>query len=324
MARRRGRADGALDAPDQRRVQRHALAQHDEHRHIAFAPQKLKIDHQTVEHFGQRLDHAVDVARAHAHAVAVDGGVAAAVDDCAAARCDAKPVAMPPDAGVHVEITVQIAPVAGVVPEVEGHGRHGRGADQLTHLVHDRLALLVEGLDARPEAAPLHFSHDNGQGRHAADEGPGEVGAAGDRVDPDIAPDMLGNPLVAFRGQWRAGRTHGAQRPQRAHLARLDTGFLAGRIKRRTGTQKRHADFPSETPQRGVVGPGRVAVVQAGRRPHQQTAHLAVPHDPAGGGKPVEAVFGTEVVVQAHQLDLLQHDAAMAVHDGFGQAGGAR
>ena len=80
-----------------RSVERCALAQHHEQRHVAFAAEVFEVDDQAVEHLGQRLDRAVQLARAHAQAVPVDGRVAAAVDDAAAVRRDLEPVAVPPD-----------------------------------------------------------------------------------------------------------------------------------------------------------------------------------------------------------------------------------
>ena len=47
-----------------------------------------------------------------------------------------------------------------------------------------------------------------------------------------------------------------------------------------------------------------------------------VPHHPAGGGVPEEHIAGTEVLVQAQRLEMLEHDAAVAVHDSFRQSGG--
>src|SRR3546814_6536893 len=46
------------------------------------------------------LDGAVDFRRTEPEAVAIDGGIRAAVDDRAAARRDADPVAMAPDARI--------------------------------------------------------------------------------------------------------------------------------------------------------------------------------------------------------------------------------
>jgi hypothetical protein len=59
----------------------------------------------------------------------------------------------------------------------------------------------------------------------------------------------------------------------------------------------------------------------------QQRADLQVPHHPAAGGGPVEDIAGVdagpEVVVQHIELEVLEHHAAVAVHDRLGQAAGA-
>ena len=65
-------------------VQRDAWPQHHEQRHVAVAAQVLEVDHQRVQHLRQRLHRAVQLAGPHAQAMAVDGGVAAPVDDAAA------------------------------------------------------------------------------------------------------------------------------------------------------------------------------------------------------------------------------------------------
>jgi hypothetical protein len=68
-------ADGAVDARAQCVVQRDAGAQHHEQRHVALAAQVFQVHHHAVEHLGQGLHRAVELAGAHAQAVAVDGGV---------------------------------------------------------------------------------------------------------------------------------------------------------------------------------------------------------------------------------------------------------
>ena len=74
-----------LQAPRQRVVERDAVAQDDEERHVALAAEVLEVDDEAVEHLRQGLDRAVQLGRSHADAVAVDGRVAAPVDDRAAA-----------------------------------------------------------------------------------------------------------------------------------------------------------------------------------------------------------------------------------------------
>ena len=53
-----------------------------------------------------------------------------------------------------------------------------------------------------------------------------------------------------------------------------------------------------QPPQRAEVGVAGVAVEQHDRRADQQAADEQVPHHPAGGGEPEEAVAGAEVVLQ--------------------------
>ena len=68
----------------------------------------------------------------------------------------------------------------------------------------------------------------------------------------------------------------------------------------------------------------RRAVEQDQRRAHGQPGDEVVPHHPAGGGEPEEAVSRTEVVVQRQHLEVLQQDAAVPVDDRLGQPGGSR
>ena len=79
-----------------------------------------------------------------------------------------------------------------------------------------------------------------------------------------------------------------------------------------------------EPPQRAEVGVAGIAVEQHDRGADQQAGHQVVPHHPAGGGEPGEAVAGAEVLVEGQHLEVLDGDAAVAVDDGLGQAGGAR
>ena len=65
------------------------------------------------------------------------------------------------------------------------------------------------------------------------------------------------------------------------------------------------------------------AVVQHDRHPGQQAAGQVVPHHPAGRGVPGEHVARVQVLVERERLEVLQDDAAVAVHDRLRQAGGA-
>jgi hypothetical protein len=256
VARRKRHLDALAQRGFQLRRQFVAGAHDDEQRHVGFAAEEFEVDHQAVEDLRQFLDRAIQFAGAHADAVAVDGGVRAAVDDRAAARRDAQPVAVAPDAGVHVEVALAVAAVFRVVPEHERHRGHGRAADQFADFVDQRLARVVEGLDPGAEAAALHLAQIHRQRRHAADEAAGEVGAAGDRVEPDVAADVVVNPLVALGRQRRAG---GADRAQRDRSATWFGSTRALRQERkkaapapkkltRVSPTKRHRAFQSGQP----------------------------------------------------------------------------
>lgn len=67
-----------------------------------------------------------------------------------------------------------------------------------------------------------------------------------------------------------------------------------------------------------------IAVEEHDGRAHRRAGDQEVPHHPAGGGEPEEAVRRAQVVVQGEHLQVFQQDAAVAVHDRLGQPGGAR
>ena len=104
-----------------------AVGEVDEERHPVAAVGLFDADDEGLADLGEAFDGLVDVGGAHPDALAVEGGVGAAVDDDGAAVGEGDPVAVPPDAGVHVEVAVVVAAAVGVVPEADRHGRHGVG-----------------------------------------------------------------------------------------------------------------------------------------------------------------------------------------------------
>ena len=78
-----------------------------------------------------------------------------------------------------------------------------------------------------------------------------------------------------------------------------------------------------EVPQRVHVRVARVAVVEQDLGLGEQAGDQEVPHHPAGGGEPEEAVARLQVAVQVHLLQVLEQDAALALHDRLGQPRGA-
>src|SRR5205807_10480745 len=119
---------------------------HHEQDQPALGAEPARIHHQAVADFFDGLDHAVQLAGAHAHAAAVERGVRAAVDDEAAVGQHLDPVAVPPDPGVHLEIALPVPDAVGIVPEPDGHRRHRLGDHQLADLADDWLAPVVIGL----------------------------------------------------------------------------------------------------------------------------------------------------------------------------------
>ena len=123
----------------------------------------------------------------------------AAVDDRRPAVGDLDPVAVAPDAGVHVEVGLAVALAVGVVPEVERHRRHRLGDHELADLADQRPALLVQRLDLRAERARLQLALVDRQRRAAADERRAHVGAAAGREQPRVGADVLVDPARSPR-----------------------------------------------------------------------------------------------------------------------------
>ena len=75
-----------------------------------------------------------------------------------------------------------------------------------------------------------------------------------------------------------------------------------------------------------VLRPGRrrIAVEQHDRRAGEQSRHEVVPHHPAGGREPEEAVGRGQVLVERQHLEVLGDDAAVTVDDRLGQSRRAR
>ena len=134
--------------------------------------------------------------------MAVDGGVAAAIDDAAPLGGDLDPVAVAPHraraggciaargvaaqaGGVVLKVAAQIAVVVGVAPKKRRHGRHRLGDHQFTDLVDHRLSVFVPGLHAHAEQAALHLAGHHGQLAVGAHKG-ARVGAARNVAPPNV------------------------------------------------------------------------------------------------------------------------------------------
>src|SRR5207302_8976181 len=130
-----------------------ALGEYDEQRQFpGTALAVFQVHHDGIHDLGQPFHDRVELGRAQPDAAPVEGGIGAAGDDAAAALGDGDPVAVPPDARVHIEIGLPVTLAGLVAPEADRHARHRRGDDQLTEPPDDPLASLLKQPDAGTEA----------------------------------------------------------------------------------------------------------------------------------------------------------------------------
>jgi hypothetical protein len=210
VARRGVGADLAVDLLDEHLVQLAAGAQHDEEDDTGVVLPFLANDEALLD-FVELFDLAVDLGRADAHAAGVQGRVRAAADNDAVMLGELDIIAVAPDVGELLEIGGAILLVVGIVPEADGHGGKGRGADQLALLAPERLAIVVPHFDLEAEAARLDLAAPNGADGIAEHEAGDNVGATGDRRETHVLLDGAVDVVEAFGHQRRTGRGDGAQ-----------------------------------------------------------------------------------------------------------------
>ena len=216
-----------------------------------------------------------------------------------------------------------IAMATFITPEVEGHGRHGLGDNQLTHLVFQRLTVFIKGIHGCTQGATLHLT---GVHRHdgvTADIESGDVGTTADGCHQHVVTDLVHDPLVTFIRQRRAGGADRVNSTEIRILPRVNLCLLAVEEVRSTGAEEGYARLPGKSPQGTQIRIAGIAVVDADGGSQQQAADLGIPHDPARRGEPQVPVIRLQVHVQALALQPFQQGAAMAVHNGLGHAGGA-
>ena len=134
---------------------------------------------------------------------------------------------------------------------------------------------------------------------------------------------MAVDPFIALGRQRRAGDAHCAQRRDVRDLRWFQAGLHAVGEIGGAGAKEGQLGLVGEAPERTQVRIARIAVVDADGGADQKAHDLGIPHDPAGGGKPQEAVALAQVQLQRMALEVLDQCAAMAMHDGLGHAGGA-
>ena len=187
---------------------------------------------------------------------------------------------------------------------------------ELADLVHERPAVLAPGLDRRAQAARLQLAGVHREDRTRADEGRAQIGTAAGREEPDVR-ELLVDPLEALGGERGAGRADAPQlrRVRRDHPGLHRRGDEAG-----ARPERRDLRLGGELPQPLGIG---LTVVEHDRGARQQPADQEVPHHPAGGGEPEEAIARPEIAVQPRLLQVLEQDAALPLDDRLRQPRGA-
>ena len=197
---------------------------------------------------------------------------------------------MAPDPRVHLEVARAVARAVLVAPQEHRHRGHRLRDHELADLIDEGVAVLVEGLDLGAERAALELAAVDGQRRDAADEGGADVGPPARREEPGVGADVLVDPVEALGGEGRPGRAHRAQRGDVAAATGLGAGLHARGDVAGRGAERRHSGARGEIPENVHVGVAGVAVVEDDRRPGQQHRDEEVPHHPARGGEPEDAV----------------------------------
>jgi len=110
------RTEPAGDLAAQRVIQDRALGQRDEQRHEEPAPGQVQVDDERVRDLRDGFERGVDLRGADADAVPVQGGVAAAEHEAAAALVDLEEIALPPHPGKVGEVGLPVQLAVLVVP----------------------------------------------------------------------------------------------------------------------------------------------------------------------------------------------------------------
>jgi hypothetical protein len=241
--------------------------------------------------------------------------------------------------GVHVEVAVAVA-LAVVAPQVQRHRRHRRRAHQLAHGVDQRPARAssIRPATLAPRQRTCISPRTTGSVRRPPTKAPAKsVPPLMGRSRCAGRPRAAGAPrssrstrrTAASRwSRWRAGAT-GRPRASARH-AGLQAVGVEGRAGAEEGgaaaAAKRHS-----TPRSGArwlgFTPGcrrrRSMVVPPSSAADLAAFHMIQPVELYQWKRsPVSTVAGPRSLCSAI-FSMFEHDAAMAVHDGLGQAGGA-
>ena len=265
MARRTILPQLTADPAGQLFVEFFSFFQHHKQGHVVLAVGQFEIDDQAILDLGNMVQTAVDLRRADPHALPVEGSIRTPQDHQSAARGDLEPVAVAPDTGKHLEITAQVALLAGIVPEIDRHGGHRFGHNHFAHLFDQGVAEIVPCFHRTAQTPALDLAEIDGQQRTSAHKGRANIGTAAHRAEPEIFLHIPVGPVEGFRRERRAGRPDRAQRSK----VELPTGFQAllhaGHHVGSAGAEVVDTGFLREFPQSVQIGIARTAVVQYDR-----------------------------------------------------------
>ncbi len=322
MAGRGAIAHLLLDQGDQLVIQGDARRQpHKENNAHVIVP--VLADGQGLKHLGDALDLGIDFSGADAHAAGIERGIGTAMNDEAAMGGDLGEIAVAPDIVKAGEIGVVIFLAIGIIPEHDGHGGKRLGANQFALFLFHRMAVVIQHIHGHAEHRPLDFAAPDAGQRIAADEAAADIGAAGNGGEMDIGLYRVIDKIEILGAQRRAGGHHGAKVCELVGVAGAPAGLAHGIDIFGGGSENRHVRRVGKIKQRAFIGMERRAVIEQQGGACGQAAHQPVPHHPAAGGEIEEAVARLHIAVQDNLTEVLQQNAAGAVDDAFGNAGGS-
>ena len=246
------------------------------------------------------------------------------MDDAGAARGDRHPVAVPPDAGVDVEVglaqprPVVVAPDAAAASRASGRAPRARPP-------------------RRPGCGPARPRRRRARPSPRHDISPAVTGSQGassssaatKSVPPLMTCSARSSPTSSYSQRNDDAGSGEPVEPTERSADRswsrrgVQAGLLAGQQVARAGAEAGQPGVLRELPQPVGVGPEGAAVVQHRGRADGEGGEQRVPHDPAGRGVPAVAVVGAEVVVQPLLGQAHEERAGVPVDQPLGQAGGA-
>ena len=280
------------------------------------------VHHQRIGDLGHRLDHPVELGGAHPDPAAVQRGVRAALDHARPAGGDADPVAVPPHARVVGEVGI-------VQPEPSSSPQKNTG---------------IDGIGAVITSSPTSPTTDRRSGENDSTLAPsarqeispsqtGTIGAPPTKpVQMSVPPENDAIWMSATDLSWTQRNPLVDNGDPVDPMRAWPSGPARGRAPDRPSDRPRRTarDVPNsvtrcrsrQPPQRHQVRVARAAVVEHDGGADEQATDQEVPHHPAGGGEPEEAVARPEI--SAGEDFRCSSRMPPTVDDRLGQAGGAR